>query len=75
MQTTPTEIQIIRLPEVIRRTGLSRSTVFARIRPNPRRPGDFDKDFPKPIQLGARAIGWYSAEITAWLESRHAKRA
>jgi len=26
--------------------------------------------FPKPIRLGARAVGWRRSEIEAWLKSR-----
>jgi prophage regulatory protein len=26
--------------------------------------------FPAPRQLGARAVAWPEAEITAWIESR-----
>lgn len=27
-------------------------------------------DFPKKIQLSAKAVGWNEAEIVAWLEKR-----
>lgn len=26
--------------------------------------------FPRPIRLGARAVGWRKSEIEAWLSSR-----
>lgn len=51
---------ILRLPLVKGRTGLSRSTIYQRIA---------DGSFPKPISLGARAVGWLESEIEAWLES------
>ena len=45
---------IIRLPEVTKRTGLSRSTIYDRIRENA---------FPQPIQLGhSRNVGWIEAD-------------
>ena len=40
---------ILRLPVVKARTGLSRSTIYQRVA---------EGDFPKPINLGARAVGW-----------------
>jgi len=59
---------ILRLPVVKARTGLSRSTIYLRIK---------EGTFPKPISLGARAVGWLESEIGEWLEnqikqSRHA---
>lgn len=52
---------ILRRPEVERRTGLSRSTIYLHIQQN---------RFPKPIKLGARAVGWLQCEIDEWLTSR-----
>ena len=52
---------IWRLPEVMARTGLSRSTIYALIRQ--------DK-FPSQINLGPRAVGWVANEIVDWIEAR-----
>ena len=52
---------ILRLPEVKKTTGLSRSTLYARISQG---------TFPKPVNLGARAVGWIEAEIQEWLQRR-----
>ena len=49
---------ILRLPAVKTRTGLSRSTIYLRVA---------EVRFPKPISLGARAVGWVDAEVEAWL--------
>ena len=49
---------ILRLPAVKTRTGLSRSTIYLRVS---------EGTFPKPISLGARAVGWVDAEVEAWL--------
>jgi prophage regulatory protein len=49
---------ILRLPAVKTRTGLSRSTIYLRVAAG---------NFPKPISLGARAVGWVDAEVDAWL--------
>jgi prophage regulatory protein len=65
---------IIRRREVERRTGLSRSSIYARLKRNPRRPADYDPTFPRPIPIGAKAVGWDESEIEAWLETRAAAR-
>lgn len=57
----PTDTRIERLPAVIARTGLGRSSIYAAIR---------RREFPTPIQLSARAVGFISEEIDAWIESR-----
>ena len=49
---------ILRLPEVIRQTGLSRSSIYLRIT---------NKEFPKPISLGGRAVGWLQEDIDSWV--------
>ena len=49
---------ILRLPTVKTRTGLSRSTIYLRVAAG---------NFPKPISLGARAVGWVETEVEAWL--------
>ncbi|WP_256737840.1 helix-turn-helix transcriptional regulator [Paraburkholderia fungorum] len=36
---------------------------------NPKSPRH-DPTFPKPVKLGASAVGWIDHEVTAWLESR-----
>ena len=50
---------ILRLPAVKIRTGLSRSTIYLRVSQG---------TFPKPVSLGARAVGWVEAEIQEWLQ-------
>ncbi|MBU3261729.1 AlpA family transcriptional regulator [Roseovarius sp. PS-C2] len=51
----------LRRPDVERITGLSRSTLYAMMA---------EGEFPKPIKLGKRAVGWRESDIAAWLESR-----
>ena len=59
---TSKEIQvanrIIRLPEVIRLTGLSRSAIYQRMSENA---------FPNSIPLGGRTVGWLESEINDYL--------
>jgi prophage regulatory protein len=52
---------ILRLPSVKARTGLSRSSIYAFVSRG---------DFPRPILLGARAVGWNSEAVDAWIASR-----
>ena len=49
---------ILRLPEVKARTGLSRSTIYARVA---------EGAFPTPVSLGGRAVGWVASEVEDWL--------
>ena len=52
---------ILRLPVVIARTGLSRSTIYLRIA---------EGNFPKSINLGGRAVGWVEVEIQHWVQQQ-----
>ena len=67
---TQSALTILRRKQVEARTGLSRSSIYARLRQNPKRPGDYDPTFPKPISVGAKAVGWIEAEIDAWLTAQ-----
>jgi len=68
-QIQPT-LRIIRRKQLEARTGLSRSSIYAKLRKNPKRPSDFDPTFPKPISVGAKAVGWLEHEVDAWLEGQ-----
>ena len=50
--------KILRLPVVLDRTGLSRSTVYLRVT---------EVRFPRPVSLGARAVGWIETEVEEWI--------
>lgn len=63
-------LTILRRKQVENRTGLSRSTIYAKFRPNPKRPGDYDSTFPRPIPLGLKAVGWVESEIESWLAAQ-----
>lgn len=52
---------IIRRKQVEERTGLSRSTIYNRIQ---------EGTFPRPVSLGARAVGWLETEVDAWIVAR-----
>lgn len=63
-------LTILRRKQVEARTGLSRSSIYARMRNNPKRPGDYDPTFPKPVSVGAKAVGWIESEIDGWIASQ-----
>ena len=63
-------LTILRRRQVEARIGLSRSAIYAKLRHNPKRPGDYDATFPKPISIGAKSVGWIEAEIDAWLTAQ-----
>ncbi|TAN70350.1 MAG: AlpA family transcriptional regulator [Methylobacter sp.] len=53
--------KIVRLPTVKELTGLSRSTIYLRISKN---------EFPAPISLGGRAVGWLEGDVNDWLAEK-----
>jgi len=52
-------VRILRLPAVKDLVGLSRSSIYQRVS---------DGEFPRPISLGGRAVGWVEAEVADWLD-------
>lgn len=51
----------LRRPEVEKAVGLSRSAIYAAM----------DRgEFPRPVRLGRRAVGWPLAAIEQWLSER-----
>ena len=52
---------IIRLSQVKNKIGLGRSTIYAFIKAG---------NFPKPINLGLRSVGWLESDIDGWIQSR-----
>jgi prophage regulatory protein len=60
-------VRILRRKQVEARTGLSRSSIYAKLRRNPKRPTDYDPTFPTQVSVGAKAVGWIESELDAWL--------
>jgi len=56
---------ILRLPDVIKVTGLSRSAIYDQIAAG---------RFPKQIKLTSRSSGWVESEVLSWLDDRIAER-
>ncbi len=62
--TMPSDIQsapLMRLPTVIRWTGLARSTIYRLIA---------EQKFPAPVVLARRAVAWRRADLERWSEGR-----
>jgi prophage regulatory protein len=54
-------LTILRLPEVLRRTGLSRPLLYTLMARG---------DFPKPFKIAERVNGWLSSTIDEWIAER-----
>ena len=67
--------RLIRLPEVLSRTGYGRTTIYRKME---------DRSFPRSVKLGgppidpnvfdSRAIAWIEDEVEQWIESRIEER-
>lgn len=55
-----TEVQLLKLPEVLSRTKKSRTSVLVGVRKG---------EFPKPVKLGSRSVAWIASEVDAWIEA------
>ncbi len=53
--------QILRLKEVLIKTGMARSSLYSAIQKG---------QFPQSIRLGARAVGWLEHDVETWIQER-----
>ena len=75
ISTSKPKSRLIRLPEVLSRTGYGRTTIYRKME---------DGSFPRSVKLGgppidpnvfdSRAIAWIEDEIEQWIESRIEER-
>ena len=56
---------LLRLPEVMARTALSRSAIYDLMG---------EGRFPRPAKIGGRINAWAEAEIADWIAARLAER-
>jgi len=61
MKLVSNPVRMLRLPEVVRRTALSRSQIYRLIELG---------TFPRQVPLGERAAGWVEDEVDGWLRER-----
>jgi len=59
-------MSILRFPKVKEATGLSKSHIYGLIAKG---------EFPAPVRLSARAVGWQSDAVNDWLTNRPSARA
>ncbi|MEA3233850.1 AlpA family transcriptional regulator [Pseudomonas mosselii] len=52
--------RLLRLPDVIRITGMGRNTVYTRIK---------EGTFPKQVKIGPKSVAWRQSEINQWMAS------
>ena len=53
-------VRMLRLPEVVERTGLSQTTIWRRER---------EGSFPRRRRLGSNLVGWRSDEVAQWIDA------
>lgn len=53
--------RILRLPMVIERTGLGRSSIYAKMKKG---------SFPRLVKLSSRAVGFRESDIDQWINER-----
>ncbi len=53
--------KLLRLPEVLRRTGFGRSHIYNLIH---------QEEFPKQIQISSGAVAWLESEFEAWMNKK-----
>ena len=61
---THTNVQpdaILRAAAVAERIGLARPTIYRMIK---------DGEFPRPVKITTRAVGWRESDVAAWIASR-----
>ncbi len=54
-------LNILRLPAVIARVGLSKPSIYRLMKKH---------SFPQSVKLGERAIGWVESSIDDWIKAR-----
>ncbi len=61
--TTSSPETLLRLPQVVARVNLSKSSIYEMLGQNP-------PAFPRPLKLSRRAVCWPSSWIDTWIADR-----
>jgi prophage regulatory protein len=56
-----TSTRLIRLPELLPRVPLSRSTIYQMVS---------KQEFPSPAKIGPRAVAWSEELVDAWAKAK-----
>ena len=57
--------RILRLPAVEAAAGFKKSKIYELVK---------EGQFPQPVRLGAKSVGWLADEVQAWIAARAAMR-
>jgi len=58
-------MQLLKLPEVCRKVGLTKAPIYAGIKAG---------KFPAPVSIGERAVAWVESEVDGWIADSIAER-
>ncbi|MHA1066372.1 AlpA family transcriptional regulator [Enterobacter ludwigii] len=64
---TVQSVKILRMRDVMLKTGLARATIYDWLNPKSSR---YDATFPKQRRLGKQSVGWLESEIDQWVLER-----
>ena len=53
--------KLLRMKNVLEKTGLGRSTVYALMK---------EKDFPQSIRVSGRSVAWVEADVDEWINKK-----
>ena len=53
--------QLLRLKQVITKTGMSRSNIYKKM---------MEGNFPRSLKLGIRTSAWLESDIDSWIETK-----
>ncbi|AYH12703.1 transcriptional regulator [Pectobacterium parmentieri] len=60
-----TDITLIRLSGVMKKTGLRKSWIYLLMKQG---------DFPQTVKIGARSVAWVESEVNDWIAARISQR-
>ncbi|KFF68465.1 transcriptional regulator [Pectobacterium brasiliense] len=60
-----TDITLIRLSGVMKKTGLKKSWIYLLMKQG---------DFPQTVKIGARSVAWVESEVNDWIAARISQR-
>ncbi|MCG4260723.1 AlpA family phage regulatory protein [Acetobacter senegalensis] len=61
----PKGLYLLDIKEVIKRTSLSRSTIWRRLR---------SRSFPQPVRLSEQCVRWRADEVDSWIRNLPARQ-
>ena len=54
-------MRILKLKDVLSKTGLGKTSLYKLIGLS---------EFPRPLSLGLRSVGWLESEVEAWIQEK-----